>query len=356
MSGRVMSGRPWRLLALLPLGEDVIRHVLGSLNADITVPAGRNRDGLHAALADTDLVIGDFTGTLALDAAAVAAAPRLAFVQMPQVGVDSCDLGALTAAGVPLANTAGANARSVAEWALAATFDLSRQLTWADRRMREGGWPQMETAARGADELANRRVGVLGMGAIGTEVTRLFRALGCQVAYWSRRRREPSEFNTQASNTGASKSGVFETVVFETVVFKEIDELLATSDVLVVCVPLTPETRGLLDAERLALLPDGAFLVNVARGGIAPDDAVVAALESGRLAGAALDVYEQEPLPADHPLRRHENVLLSPHSAGATRQSQLNIITMVVDNMRAATEGRPVTGVVNGIDPVIRRR
>jgi D-3-phosphoglycerate dehydrogenase len=326
-----MSGTPWRLLALLPLGEDLIRGVFGSLDAEIAVPAVRDRKGVHTALADADLVIGDFTGALAIDAAAVAAAPDLAFLQMPSVGVDSCDLGALAAAGVPVANTAGANARSVAEWALAATLDLSRSITWADRRMRTGGWPQMETAAHGSDELANRRVGILGMGAIGMEVMRLFEAVGCRTAYWSRRRRPAG-------------------------VFKELDELLATSDVVVVCLPRTPETRGLLDSGRLALMPDNALLVNVARGGIAPDDAVLTALESGKLAGAALDVYDQEPLPADHPLRSHDNVLLSPHSAGATRQAQLNIITMVLDNVTAAIEGRPVLNVVNEVDPVIRRR
>jgi D-3-phosphoglycerate dehydrogenase len=321
----------WRLLALLPLGEDVIRHIFGPLDVEIAVPASRDRESLHKALADADLVIGDFTGELAVDAAAVAAAPHLALVQMPSVGVDSCDVDALTAAGVPLANTAGANSRSVAEWALAAALDLTRRLTWSDRRMREGGWPQLDAAALGADELCNRRVGVLGMGSIGAEAARLFGALGCEVAYWSRTRRE----------TG---------------VFKEIDDLIAGSDILVVCLPLTDETRGLLGAERLALLPDGAMLVNVARGGIAPDDDVLAALESGRLAGAALDVYEREPLPADHPLRAHDNVLLSPHSAGATRQSQLNIVGAVVDNIRAVVEERPVRNVVNGMEPLVRRR
>jgi D-3-phosphoglycerate dehydrogenase / 2-oxoglutarate reductase len=326
-----MTGTTWRLLALLPLDEELVRGIFEPTGARIAVPATRDRAGLHAALAKADLVVGDFTGELAVDAEAVAAAPNLAFVQMPSVGVDSCDLDALTAVGVPVANAAGANARSVAEWALAATLDLSRRLTWADRRMREGGWPQMETAAHGADELSGRRVGVLGMGAIGTEAARLFEALGCPVSYWSRRRRE----------TG---------------VYKEIEELLATSDVLVVCLPLTAETRGLLDARRLALLPDGALLVNVARGGIAPDEAVLAALDSGRLAGAALDVYDEEPLPAEHPLRRHENVVLSPHCAGATRQAQLNIITKVRDNVTAAVEGRPVANVVNGVDPLVRRR
>lgn len=324
-------GRDWRLLVLAPLGEDLVHRLFDPLGAVVSVPAQRTRDGLHAALAGAELVVGDFTGALALDAEAVAAAPRLAFAQMPSVGVDSCDAAALAAADVPLANTAGANARSVAEWALAAALDLSRQLTWADRAMRAGGWPQLDLAGRGADELANRRVGVLGMGAIGTEVARLFGALGCQVAYWSRRRRE----------TG---------------VYKDLDDLLAASDLLVVCLPLAPQTRGLLDARRLALLPRGAILVNVARGGIVPDDAVLAALESGGLAGAALDVYEREPPPGDHPLRSHENVLLSPHAAGATRQSQLNIVTAVLENVRAAVEGRPVANVVNGAGPLVRRR
>jgi D-3-phosphoglycerate dehydrogenase len=325
------DGTPWRLLALPPLGENLVRDIFGPLGADVSVPAVRDRDGLHAALADADLVIGDYTGELRIDAAAVDAAPHLAFLQMPSVGVDSCDMDALTAAGVAVANAAGANARSVAEWALAATLDLSRRLTWSDRLMRAGAWPQLEAAAHGADELGNRRVGVFGMGAIGAEALRLFESFGCSVAYWSRRRRE----------TG---------------VFKEIDELLATSDVIVICLPLTPETRGLLGAGRLALLPQGSLLVNVARGGIAPDEAVLGALESGRLAGAALDVYDEEPLPADHPLRRHENVLLSPHCAGATRQAQLNIITKVRDNVSAVVEGRPVADVVNAVDPLIRRR
>jgi D-3-phosphoglycerate dehydrogenase / 2-oxoglutarate reductase len=311
------SPPPWRLLVLVPLGEDLIRGVFGALDAEISVPAVRDSEGMHAALADADLVVGDYTGALAMDAAAVAAAPDLAFVQMPSVGVDTCDLDALTAAGVPLANAAGANARSVAEWALAAAFDLARSITWADRRMRASEWPQMETAARGADELGGRRVGILGMGAIGTEVMRLFDAIGCQTAYWSRRRRPDG-------------------------VFKEIDELLATSDVVVVCLPRTPETAGLLNAERLALMPARSLLVNVARGGIAPDDAVLAALESGTLAGAALDVYDQEPLPADHPLRHTDHTLLLAHCGWPTDESYSHMIPDTVAVIDAFLDGSPI--------------
>lgn len=323
--------RPWRVLSLPPLDEGFIRGLFGDA-AEVTFPATRDRAGLHAALADAEVVIGDYTGALALDAAAVAAAPRLAFVQMPQVGVDSCDLPALTAAGVPVANTAGANARSVAEWAVAAAFALCRQLAWGDRRMRAGEWPQTEMLGRGTREIRTQRVGVLGLGAIGGEAARLFAALGCEVAYWSRTPRPEAP-----------------------AAYLELDELLARSDILVVALPLVPETRGLLDAGRLATLPDRALLVNVARGGIVAEDALVAALDSGRLGGAALDVFENEPPVPDHPIRRRENILLSPHVAGATGQAQLNIISLVRDNVTAAVSGRPVTHVVNGLGPVISR-
>ncbi|MFE5112060.1 2-hydroxyacid dehydrogenase [Streptomyces sp. NPDC056663] len=313
------------------MAEERLQEMFAPMGVELSVPAVRDNAGVLESLRDVDIVIGDYTGVLSFQADAVAAAPHLAFLQIPRVGLDSFDLEALTTAGVPVANTPGVNTRAVAEWALAATMDLSRSLTWADRQMRGGAWPQFDTTARGADELGSRRIGILGMGSIGAEVMRLFDALGSPVVYWSRRRR--------AEGT-----------------FVEVDELLTTSDVVIVCLPLTPETRNFLDAERLGMMKDGALLVNVARGGIAPDDAVLAALESGRLKGAALDVYEQEPLSVGHPLRKHENVLLSCHTAGATRQSLQRIFSMTVENVRAAVEGEPVSNIVNGISPVVARR
>ncbi|MFD0692167.1 NAD(P)-dependent oxidoreductase [Actinomadura fibrosa] len=327
---------PWRILSLLPLDEDLVRGLFGHLGdaAELAFPRTRDRAGLHAALADgAELVIGDYTGRLRLDAEAAAEAPKLAFVQMPAVGTDSLDVPALTALDVPVANAAGANARGVAEWAVGAAFALCRHLAWADRGVRAGGWPQAELLARATREIHTQRIGIVGFGAIGAEAARLFQALGCAVSYWTRRPRP------DASAT-----------------YRELDDLVATSDILVLALPLTDETRGLLGPERLALLPENALLVNVARGGIAPDDAVLAALESGRLAGAALDVFDNEPLPPDHGLRSHENVLLSPHGAGGTTQSQLNIVSMVRDNITAAVEGRDVRNVVNGVKAQIRRR
>jgi D-3-phosphoglycerate dehydrogenase len=207
---------------------------------------------------------------------------------------------------------------------------------WADRQVRAGGWPQLELIRRGSGELAGRRVGVVGLGAVGDACARRFVAMGCEVSYWSRRRRTPEE-----------EGGLR---------YRALDELLGASEVLVVAVALTPDSYHLLNAERLAKLPAGAYLVNVARGDVVDEAALADALAQGRLAGAALDVYAVEPLPADSPLRAMDDVLLSPHAGGATVQAAGRTLQRSVDNLRAAVSGQPVRSVVNGVDPVVRRR
>jgi D-3-phosphoglycerate dehydrogenase / 2-oxoglutarate reductase len=327
---------PWALLALPPLPEDLLAALFADLPVSVSVPAERTPEAVTAALAGAEIVLGDWTGALGLDAAQVAAAPRLAFVQQPSVGVDTLDIDALRVAGVPVANAGDANAVSVAEWCVAATFAALRWLSWADTQMREGEWPQLAIAQRGGGELTGRRVGIVGMGRIGVETARRFDALGADVAYWSRTQRQPGA-------AGGAR-------------WLALDDLLAHSQVLVVLVALAPETRGLLSAERLALLPAGAYVVNAARGGIVDEAALLAAIGSGAIAGAALDVYADEPLPAGSPLRAEDRILLSPHAAGATREAQGRLIARVVDNVTRAVRGEQVRDVVNGLDPRVIRR
>jgi D-3-phosphoglycerate dehydrogenase len=327
---------PWKLLALPPLDHGLLTLLFDGLPVEVSVPAERTPAAVTAALPAADLLLGDWSGALGLTAEQAAAAPRLAFVQQPSVGVDSLDVDALAAAGIPVANAAGANAVSVAEWCVGASYAVLRWLGWADAQTRGGGWPQLEVAQRGGGEVAGRRVGIVGMGPIGVETAQRFVALGADVAYWSRRERPAGE-------SGGAR-------------WLDLDALLAHSQLLVLVVALAPQTRGLLSAERLAQLPAGAFVVNAARGGVLDEAALLDALRSGHLAGAALDVYAEEPLPADSPLRGDDRILLSPHAAGATREAQGRLIAAVVDNVRRAVNGEPVINVVNGIDPVVRRR
>jgi D-3-phosphoglycerate dehydrogenase len=291
---------PWRLLALPPLDESLLQALFGDLPVSVATPAERTPAAVAAGLAD------------------------------------ALDLDALAAAGVPVANAAGANAVSVAEWCVGASYAVLRWLAWADAQTRAAGWPQLEIAQRGGGEVAGRRVGIVGMGMIGVECARRFAALGADVACWSRRPRSPEE-------AGGAR-------------WLELDDLLAHSQLLVVVVALTPQTRNLVDAAALARLPAGSFVVNAARGGVLDEVALLDAVRSGHVAGAALDVFATEPLPADSPLRSEDRILLSPHAAGATREAQGRLIAAVVDNVGRAVRGEPVAHVVNGLDPVIRRR
>ena len=326
---------PWELVLLAPLDPATAAAMFADLPVRVTAPAAPY--DLADVLAEAEIVVGDWRIAHAgLDAAAVAAAPRLAFVQQPSVGVQAHDPVALAAAGVPLSNVAGFNAIAVAEWVIGALFSVARQLVWSQQELLAGRWPQTEVVGRGATEIAGRRVGLIGFGAIGAALVPRFTGLGCEVSYWSRRRRDPAQ-------TGGA-------------IFRELDDLVAGSDVLVNVVALAPQTRGLLSAERLALMPPGSFLVNASRGGIVDEDAVAAAIRAGRLAGAAFDVYATEPLPADSPLRTLPNVLLTPHTAGSTAQTVPRLIAGVVGNVRRAVAGEPVLDVVNGVSPIVARR
>jgi phosphoglycerate dehydrogenase-like enzyme len=327
--------RPWTLLALSPLPDPLLRRLTEPLGSAVVLvrPEQRTRAAMLAALPVADLVLSDWSGALMLDQEAVAAAGRLSFVQQPVVGVDGHDLAALAAAGIPLANAAGTNDRAVAEWCLAAALALLRDLVRTDERVRAGEWPEL---ALRHGELAGLRVGLVGFGAVGRRCASLFSALGSKVAYWSRRRDPESEAGDA--------------------VYLPFDRLLARSELLIIGVALTPETTGLIDAAALAALPAGSLLVNAARGPVVDRAALLAALESGHLAGAALDVFDPEPPEPGDPLLARRDVLLSPHIAGATRATWERVVGLVTGNLAAAVSGTPVRNVVNGVPALVRRR
>jgi phosphoglycerate dehydrogenase-like enzyme len=316
---------PWRLLALPPLPKDLLEALFGDPRIEVVVPDERTQAAVDDLLPTCDLVVGDWTHTLRVDDPG----PRVALVQMPSVGVDTIDLDRCARAGVAVANCAGANTVSVAEWCVSATLALLRKTVDADAAVRRGEWPQTSVGGR---ELAGSTVGIVGMGGIGAAVARMFGAFDCRVQYWSRSRHD------EAAAT-----------------YVELDALMSTSDVIVLVIALGPQTRHIVDAHRLAMLKPSAILVNGGRGGLVDEDALVAALRGGALAGAALDVFAVEPLPTTSPLRELP-VLLSPHMAGSTGEAAGRIVAQTKANLLRAVDGVPAVDVVNGVDAVVRRR
>ena len=314
---------PWRVLALPPLPLEVLKSLFSDPRLEIFSPEERTQDAVEEALRSADLVVADWTPSLRL----LVPGPRVAFVQQPSVGYDGTDVAAFAAAGVPVANCAGANAVSVAEWCLSATLALLRKTVPADAAVRRGEWPQTTLGGR---ELAGNRVGVIGMGPVGRAVATRFSAMGCPVTYWSR---------TPKADAPAA--------------YAPLPLLLASSDIVVVVIALGAQTRHLVDP---GALPAGALLINGARGEVVDETLLVAALRSGHLAGAALDVFSTEPLPLDHPLRDLPSVLLSPHMAGSSQQAAGRILGQSQANLLRVVNGEPVVDVVNGVDPRATRR
>lgn len=252
-----------------------------------------------------------------LSAAVLEGLPDLRLIAVFGAGTDNIDLDAATRLGIAVCNAPGANARSVAEHAIALLFAVARTIPALDRQVRGGGWEK----ATGV-ELDGKTLGVLGLGAIGGHVARMGAGLGMRVLAWSR-----SNDPDRAARLGVEQV--------------ELHDLLRRSDAVAICAALAPETRGLIGAAELAAMKPDAMLVNVSRGPIVDEPALLMALRNGRLRGAGLDVFDVEPLPADSPFLALDNVVLSPHAAWATDDAQARLLQSPVDNITAFLAGRP---------------
>jgi len=264
------------------------------------------------AASPVDAVI--LRGSKPLTARVLAAARGLKIIAKNGAGVDSVDLAEAARRGIAVAVAAGANAEAVAEHAVALMLALVRDLHRLDRKLRRGGWE--DTAWLGRD-FRGSVVGIVGYGSIGRSTARLASALGAQVVILRR--------------TGDAEGFEVET---------GLDRLLARVDILSLHCPLTESTRGLIGRRELALMKPGALLVNTARGPVVDEAALIDALRSGHLAGAGLDTFETEPIAADNPLLTLDNVIVTPHVAGVTRNAALKVATITAQNVVDALEGR----------------
>ena len=250
-------------------------------------------------------------------AAHIAAAPRLRLIQKIGVGVNTIDLASAEAAGVTVCNMPGTNSQAVAEMTLLLMLAALRRAADFDRRTRRGkGWSFPAAVQDSLGELAGKTVGLVGYGEVPRRLAPVLRAMSARLLY------------TATAPKAAAEAA-----------WRDLDALLAESDIVTLHVPLTAETERLIDAAAIGRMKPGAVLVNTARGGLVEQPALVEALASGRLSAAGLDVFAEEPVPADEPLLRLDNVVLAPHVAWLTTETLERSVAVAVENCRRLRDG-----------------
>ena len=315
-----------RVFVTHQLPGERIHDLAGNCDMNIWMGPGLiSAENLREELAECEGLICLLTDRI--DARLIGDLPRLEFVSSMSVGVDHVDVGALTARGIPLGNTPGVLVDTTADLTFALLLGAARRLGEADRFVRQGNWspenawsPDFFTGK----DVSGATLGIIGLGEIGRAVARRAAGFGMEVLGWNRTPREVPGIETVS-----------------------LDELLLRSDFVSIHVALAAETRHLLDAEKIALMKPGSVLVNTARGGIVDEAALAGALGSGSIYAAGIDVFEQEPVPADNPLLPHANVLVAPHIGSATTLTRAKMADLAVENALAALGDRPMPHCVN---------
>jgi D-3-phosphoglycerate dehydrogenase / 2-oxoglutarate reductase len=275
---------------------------------------------------DADAVITQFAR---VNANVIAGMTQAKAIVRYGIGVDNVDLEAARSRGIPVCNVPDYCIDEVADHTLAFILALTRQVVTHTDHLRSGKWSLVGPLAN-MKALAQLTVGVVGFGRIGREVVRRLAAFKCAIRV----------FDPFVSADEILKLGVQPA---------SFDELLQTADLLTLHCPSTPQTRKILNRDSLAKLKRGAILINVGRGDLVDSPALTAALQSGQLSGAALDVFDPEPIPADHPILKMPNVLLTPHIASASPTAVHKLRTSAAELALRAVRGQPLRNIVNGV-------
>lgn len=284
----------------------------GDARFELIERPGLKGEELARAIGDADAVI--VRSAVKIPREALVYADRLKVIGRAGVGVDTIDVDAATERGIAVLNAPAGNTISATELTFALLLALVRRVAAADRSMKNGGW---ERGKFGGVELYGKTLGLIGAGRIGGEVARRARAFGMRVIVY-----DPflNEERARALD----------------VELASLDDVLRRADALSLHVPLTEQTAGLIGDEQLRLVKPGLVIVNASRGGVIAEASLMRALQEKRIAGAALDVFETEPLPKDHPLRTLENVVLTPHLGASTEEAQQNVAVEIAEAVRDA--------------------
>jgi len=314
-----------RVVCLSPYSKQQVEGLFaGRHPVDVvTVPDPPAPEAVLRECSQADLVIADKRHKHRMPREVLEQMRRCLLIQMPAVGYDIIDHRAAAELEIAVANAAGYNRDAVADWTIMAILNLVRRGSWGDRGMRDGGWPKPEMQGH---ELGALTVGIVGLGNVGSALAPRLLAFGSRVIYTD---------VVEKSFAGVERVGF--------------EDLLERADVVCTHVPLDQETHHLINKEALKRMHQGAFLVNASRGPVVDEKALIAALKSGHLGGAGLDVFEEEPTPADNPLRRMENVFFSPHVGGWTFETEARVLEVVRDNLTRVLDGEEPANVVNGV-------
>ncbi|AMM54711.1 D-2-hydroxyacid dehydrogenase [Pyrococcus kukulkanii] len=286
-----------KVLVAAPLHEKAIQ-ILKDAGLEVIYEEYPDEEKLLELVKDVDAII--VRSKPKVTRRVIENAPKLKVIARAGVGLDNIDVEAAKEKGIEVVNAPGASSRSVAELAIGLIFAVARKIAYADRRMREGVWAKKECMGI---ELEGKTIGIVGFGRIGYQVAKIARALGMNILLYDI---YPNE--ERAKEVGGK--------------FVDLETLLKESDIVTLHVPLLDSTYHLINEERLKLMKKNAILINAARGAVVDTKALVKALQEGWIAGAGLDVYEEEPLPKDHPLIKLDNVVLTPHIGASTYEAQ----------------------------------
>ncbi len=291
----------------------------------VNTTAGQHIDALRSAAPDADIIL-NWLGNRPLLRELWRLAPRVRWVHYMWAGLDGVLFPELLESTVPVTNGRGVFSEGLGEFAVAAMLYFAKDFGRMRRNQQAGVWDPFEV-----DWVKGRIVGIVGYGGIGRSVARRAAALGMSVLALRRR--------PELSHGDPHVAGVYGP--------EDLRAMLARTDYLVAAAPLTPDTRGLIGARELDALPPGAVVINVGRGPVLDEEALVRALEENRIRGAALDVFDTEPLPQGHPFFRLENVLLSPHCADRTPDWLDNAMALFLDNLERFRSGKPLRNLVD---------
>ncbi|MGA9109778.1 MAG: 2-hydroxyacid dehydrogenase [Smithella sp.] len=321
------------VLSLAPLSAEIVKLLIQQVSdvPDFEVIPGNGmpEEEIKKNISKADVVLGDYTFKQKITADILSAAGKLRFIQQPSVGYQHIDVAACTARGIKVANTAGANTISVAEHTIAWGLCLLKNMFHAHTSTKSGRWEQMSIKPA---ELKGKIWGIIGFGRIGQAVAQRLKPFGLsRIIYYDTYRPEPS------------------VEVLLGVEYAEIASILSQSDIISLHAPLTDTTRFMINEKALNSMKPGAYIINVARAELVDEKALAQAIRNGKIAGAGIDVFSEEPVNMNNPLLgvESEKLLFSPHVAGVTDEAAGRIINMATINIARVLKGENPESLVN---------